>query len=182
MTSTTRMRTRRTVVMIAVVVSASFTAVMLIGTIAPLSTGGGIDWAIWSPFAISCIALSSVSIWALRREARARLAQAREDPGQSLGRRVERVNAAFAEAASLMDDLRRDLEAQKAAREALLTEAEKQQSLLEVNEDQAEKIRQILVGETKATIRAERRQQWMFFGLGVAASIPIGVMINILVP
>jgi hypothetical protein len=39
-----------------------------------------------------------------------------------------------------------------------------------------------VIGETKATLRAERRTQWMFFALGLAASIPIGVLINILVP
>ncbi|MBF8192086.1 hypothetical protein ITP53_41690 [Nonomuraea sp. K274] len=81
-----------------------------------------------------------------------------------------------------MDDLRRDLEAQQVAREALITQAEEQQRLLEANEEQAERIRQILVGKTKATIRAERRQQWMFFALGMAMSIPIGVVINLLVP
>ncbi|MGW4413069.1 hypothetical protein ACWEJ6_54625 [Nonomuraea sp. NPDC004702] len=51
-----------------------------------------------------------------------------------------------------------------------------------MNIEQAENIRQILLGETKATIRAERRTQWMFFALGAAVSIPIGVAINLLVP
>lgn len=44
------------------------------------------------------------------------------------------------------------------------------------------KIRQILIGETKAAIRAERRTQWMFFALGLLASIPIGLAIEVLVP
>ncbi|WP_433355567.1 hypothetical protein ACQP25_17085 [Microtetraspora malaysiensis] len=182
MTATARTRVRRIVVMASAVVSAGFTAVMLIATVVDLSSGSEINWAFWSRFAIPCIALASVSIWALRRETRARLAQVREDPGQNLSRRVERVNTAFAEATSLMDDLRRDLEVQKAARQALLAEAEDQQRLLEVNEEQAEKIRQILIGETKKTIRAERRQQWLFFALGVLVSIPVGVAINLLVP
>ncbi|MFC7585946.1 hypothetical protein ACFQYP_21045 [Nonomuraea antimicrobica] len=39
-----------------------------------------------------------------------------------------------------------------------------------------------LFDQTKETIRAERRQQWIFFALGVAVSIPVGIMINILVP
>ncbi|GAA3518703.1 hypothetical protein GCM10023075_81030 [Streptosporangium album] len=81
-----------------------------------------------------------------------------------------------------MDELRRDLEAQQAARETLLVEAEQQQRLLEINTEEAEKIRQILVGETKATIRAERRREWMFFLFGflasAAASVPIGLWVN----
>ncbi len=92
------------------------------------------------------------------------------------------MNRAFTDVVRLMDDLRRDVEAQQAAREVLLTQAEEQQRLLSVNREQAEKIRQILVGETKATVRAERRQQWMFFALGVLVPIPIGVLINLLVP
>ncbi|GIH98103.1 hypothetical protein [Planobispora takensis] len=121
----------------------------------------------------------------MRREGRQRLAQVdkgTEDPRQALRYRIDAVNTAFTEAARLMDDLKRDLAAQQAAREALLAQAEEQERLLEFNQEQAEKIRQILVGETKATIRAERRQQWMFFALGVLASIPIGVAINLLVP
>lgn len=104
------------------------------------------------------------------------------DPGERLQTRIEAVNEAFSEAATLMDELRRDVEAQQAVREALLVEAERQQKLLDIDREQAEKIRQILVGETEATIRAERRQQWMFFALGTLMSIPIGVAINLFVP
>ncbi|WP_182909344.1 hypothetical protein [Microbispora sp. H13382] len=110
------------------------------------------------------------------------LDQAQPDPGQRLRNRIDGVNRAFTDVVRLMDDLRRDVEAQQAAREVLLTQAEEQQRLLSVNREQAEKIRQILVGETKATVRAERRQQWMFFALGVLVPIPIGVLINLLVP
>ncbi|MFJ2034323.1 hypothetical protein [Streptosporangium sp. NPDC087985] len=109
---------------------------------------------------------------------RARLQQAAEDPHERLYRRIQAVNKAFTEAAGLMDELRRDLEAQQATREALLVEAERQQRLLEINKDEAEKIRQILIGETKATIRAERRRQWMYIGIGALLSIPVGVFVN----
>ncbi|MEU4702574.1 hypothetical protein [Nonomuraea dietziae] len=120
--------------------------------------------------------------WLRRNSDRQRLDQAAEDPGELLQRRVERVNTAFAEAAALMDELQRDVEAQQAAREALVTQAAEQQRLLEINEEQAEKIRHLLFSETKATIHAERRQQWTFFLLGylasTATSIPIGIWIN----
>ncbi|MCK2215963.1 hypothetical protein MF672_019495 [Actinomadura sp. ATCC 31491] len=111
-----------------------------------------------------------------------RLRQAAEDPGRRLQRRIERVNSAFAEAAALMDELRRDLAAQQIARQALLEEAERQQQILDIDEEEAEKIRQILMRETRTAIQAERRQQWFFFALGALASIPIGVAVNLLVP
>ncbi|MFI9848493.1 hypothetical protein ACIHFD_66625 [Nonomuraea sp. NPDC051941] len=95
--------------------------------------------------------------------------------------RIAEMNKAFVAATTLMDDLQREVAAQQAALRELTRQAEEQQRLRDIDPDQAERIRQILVGETKATIRAERRQQWLFFILGVLVSIPIGVMINLLV-
>ncbi|MEV4321463.1 hypothetical protein AB0J37_04470 [Microbispora rosea] len=111
-----------------------------------------------------------------------RLGLADEHPSERLRRRISSVNRAFAEATALLDELQRDLAAQQAAREAVVAQAKEQERLLALNQEQAENIRQILLGETKATLREERRQQWMFFVLGVAASVPIGVLINLLVP
>ncbi|MEU8198327.1 hypothetical protein AB0C10_31560 [Microbispora amethystogenes] len=116
--------------------------------------------------------------WLRRGRNRERLDAAADAPGKRLNDRIRAVNDAFTEAATLMNELQRDLKAQQIAREALLTEAERQQKLLEVDKEQAEKIREILIGETKATIRAERRQQLLFFALGLAASVPIGVFVN----
>ncbi|WP_182887119.1 hypothetical protein [Microbispora sp. H10885] len=109
---------------------------------------------------------------------RRRLDAAADEPGKRLNDRIRAVSDAFTEAATLMNELQRDLKAQQAARETLLTEAQRQQKLLEVDKEQAEKIREILIGETKATIRAERRQQLLFFALGLVASVPIGVLVN----
>ncbi|MEV4581887.1 hypothetical protein AB0K16_52510 [Nonomuraea jabiensis] len=113
---------------------------------------------------------------------RDRVEEAAEDPSERLQRRIDRVNVAFAEAASLMDELQRDLEAQQLTRAALLEEAQRQQELLALNEEQAEKIRGILVHETRSTIRAERRQQMIYFIAGVVVSallsIPIGIWVN----
>ncbi|WP_182882554.1 hypothetical protein [Microbispora sp. H10949] len=115
-------------------------------------------------------------------ENRKRVRAVEEDPSERLRYRISRVNDAFAEAATLMDELRCDLESQQAAREALLAEAERQRQLLTVSKEEAEKIRQILTSETKETIRAERRQQWIFFLLSfaasAAASVPIGIWVN----
>lgn len=108
-----------------------------------------------------------------------RLAEAEEDPSERLRQRINRVNKAFVEAATLVDELRRDLDAQQAARQALLAEAARQQELLAISKEDAERIRHILVGETKATLKAERRMQWMFFALGATISIPISILTNI---
>ncbi|AWS44523.1 hypothetical protein [Streptosporangium sp. 'caverna'] len=123
-----------------------------------------------------------ILVRSMHRQNDRRMDFAREDTRKRLQRQVEAVNQAFSLATTLMNGLHREFEAQQATREALLTKVEDQQRLLEVNQEQAEKIRHILVGETKATIRAERRTQWMFFFLGVGVSIPIGIAINLLVP
>ncbi len=140
--------------------------------------------AAWALGGLAVLIAGAILIFGIRsaRQTSNRIKQAAEDPRELLRERVRKVNSAFTEATTLMDELRRDLAAQEAARDTLLRQALEQQQLLEVSEEQAEKIRQILVGETKETIRDERRQQWLFFGLGVAASIPIGIMINLFVP
>ncbi|WP_431928586.1 hypothetical protein [Nonomuraea jabiensis] len=150
--------------------------------VAALQTVGQLSWADWLKATAFPTALLVASLGLIWTHTRRRIAAAAEDPGQTLRRRIAEVNRAFAETASLMDDLGRDLEAQQVARDALVLQADEQQRLLEINQEQAEKIRHILVGETKSTIRAERRQQWMFFALGILVSIPIGVAINLLVP
>ncbi len=156
----------------------------LITTAAPnnLSSRAGVVGGYAAMLFVLVFATVTIFVRAAEQRTSARIARAKADPQMLLRERVHEVITAFAAATTLMDDLRRDLEAQQAAREALITQAEEQQRLLEVNQEQAEKIRQILVGETKASIREERRQQWMFFGLGALVSIPIGVMINIFVP
>ncbi|MEV4472832.1 hypothetical protein [Nonomuraea sp. NPDC049504] len=138
----------------------------------------------WWVIAVGAVFLvgSPTLVHLLERDRKRRLKRAAEDPSRQLHDRIREVNTAFTKAAALMHDLQRDLAAQQAAREALIAQAEEQQRLLEIDQGQAERIREILVGETKATIQAERRQQWIFFALGALVSIPIGVAINLLVP
>ncbi len=127
---------------------------------------------------VFAVPMTVIAILMERHSTNQRLTHAEEDPGEGLRLRVERVNKAFAEAATLMADLQRDLTAQQAAREELIAQAEEQQRLLAVDQEQAENIRQILVGETKATIRAERRREMLFLGAGLLMSVPIGVLVN----
>ncbi|TMR91338.1 hypothetical protein [Nonomuraea basaltis] len=168
---------------------------LLIGSALTITIGASLVWFRYEPRSVIdsvdvvSLIVSAVPLlialwasWRSRTKAHRALSEAEEDPKEVLQRRVERVNQAVATAASEMQALQRDLEAQQAASAALIAQAEEQQRLLEINQEQAEKIRHILVGETKATIRAEGRKQWLFFGLGVLASIPVGVAINIFVP
>ncbi|MFD1932224.1 hypothetical protein ACFSKW_12140 [Nonomuraea mangrovi] len=140
-----------------------------------------LSWALIGSTVVGAI-YSMVLAFREHRDLQAALSEAEEDPKELLQRRIHRVNEAVALAASEMQALQRDLEAQQAASSALLAQAEEQQRLLEINQEQAERIRHILVGETKATIRDEGRKQWMFFALGIVVSIPIGVAINLFVP
>ncbi|MEO3857808.1 hypothetical protein [Acrocarpospora sp. B8E8] len=106
------------------------------------------------------------------------LEQVGRNPSDRIQDRIDAVHRSFSEAATLMDQLRRDVEAQQAAREALIAQAEEQQLFLAVDQEQAERIRQILVGETKKTILAERRREYTFLLAGLLASIPIGFFVN----
>ncbi|MEO3794647.1 hypothetical protein ABGB14_30925 [Nonomuraea sp. B10E15] len=144
------------------------------------------DFTVPTPIVIALISIEAAGVvvfgYLMATSRPPRLAEAVEDPGERLTRRIQAVNASFTEAAALMVELQRDLEAQRATRDALLAEAEHQQRLLELNKDQAEDIRTILVGETKQTIRAARRREWAFFLSGLllsaALSIPIGIWVN----
>ncbi|MGV9308743.1 MULTISPECIES: hypothetical protein [unclassified Nonomuraea] len=82
----------------------------------------------------------------------------------------------------MMDELRRDVQAQQEARDLPVRQAEEQQRLLEADAEQAEKIRQILLGETRKSIKAERRRQWGYILAGAVWSVPVGVAINLVVP
>ncbi|WP_043636791.1 hypothetical protein [Nonomuraea candida] len=104
------------------------------------------------------------------------------DPHERLGTRIDAVNKAFADAATLMEELQRHLAAQEAARRRLVAEAEHQQQLIGMDREEAEAVRRLILGETRADIARQRRDQWLFFVLGVAVSIPVGVAINVLFP
>jgi hypothetical protein len=102
------------------------------------------------------------------------------DLSARLRERVEAVNAAFGEAAALMEDLRRDLAAQQAARQALVAETEQQRRLLAVDREQAERVRELLIEANLLERRRNRREQLLFFILGVIVSIPAGILVNLI--
>ncbi|NRQ34490.1 hypothetical protein HII36_21945 [Nonomuraea sp. NN258] len=116
------------------------------------------------------------------RDSKKRLAQAAEDAGQALEDRIKRASESLIETTKLMTDLQQEFATQQAALKQIKEEAEEQKLLRDIDPETAERMRRISVGETKATIRSERRTQWLFLGLGILMSIPIGVAINIFVP
>ncbi|GAA3843771.1 hypothetical protein GCM10022226_78450 [Sphaerisporangium flaviroseum] len=116
-----------------------------------------------------------ISLRRLQDQAMQAQLEAETDPRERLLKRVDAINNAFADAANLMDELQR-------ARDDLLEEAEEHRELLATNPEHAESVMRLLARNEKAAIRVNRRDQWLFFALGVGASIPIGVLINLLVP
>jgi hypothetical protein len=118
--------------------------------------------------------------WRLSKAEKQRQLQAATRRANPLKPRVEAVSAAFAEASQLMAELQHDLELQQAAHQILAEAVDEHQNFLEVNQEQAQKIREIVLSDIHASRRGDRRQQWLFFILGVAASIPIGIAINVI--
>ncbi|MGV9383354.1 hypothetical protein ACWDRB_46595 [Nonomuraea sp. NPDC003707] len=121
-------------------------------------------------------------MWRLSKAEKQRQLQLAARRAHPLKPRVEAVTAAFAEASQLMAELQHDLELQQAAHQILAEAVDEHQNFLDVNHEQAQKIREIVLSDIHANRRGDRRQQWLFFILGVAVSIPIGVVINVLVP
>lgn len=123
-----------------------------------------------------------VDAWQSRKRRRTAVEQAERSPAERLRELNAQVAASMQNTASLLERLSRELEDQKAAAEATIAEGEERARWLEINREEAEKVRQLIVGETKETLRAQRRRDWMLLGAGALLSIPIGVLINLLVP
>ncbi|MFD9947718.1 hypothetical protein ACFWYW_56770 [Nonomuraea sp. NPDC059023] len=114
------------------------------------------------------------------------LAAVHESPALRLNVLNSKIQASMQLTSSLMADLDRELRAQRAASEALAARTSEQRRYFEINEEQAKKVKAILSQQSEqaqADIRAHQlRQQWLFFGLGAAISIPIGIAVNLLFP
>ncbi|OPG12524.1 hypothetical protein [Microbispora sp. GKU 823] len=144
---------------------------------AVLMERNGVDAALWLPFLANGVLVLIVAVFTARPD-RQRMRSARENPGERLSRRIERVNSAFTEAAALMDELRRDLEAQQDARDALLAEGQRQQELLSINKEEAERIDKYLTRRDRDKERKSLYQQVGFFVAGLLASVPLNLLSN----
>ncbi|MFG2076950.1 hypothetical protein [Nonomuraea maritima] len=138
-------------------------------------------WVIIGVLVTSVIAACWLAYWRHKKTIR-ELGFSPADQPARLRHQISRVNSAMTEAAELMDNLQRDLAAQQAARETLIAEAEHQQRLLEVNKVEAEKIRLIIVGETKRSLRTQRFREWGFFLAGLALAVPINILSDLIGP
>ncbi|WP_431929031.1 hypothetical protein [Nonomuraea jabiensis] len=152
----------------------------------PLS---GIEIPGWIPFALLTLMGIGVTIshiraelYDQRRRYEEALKEAGQDPSDRLRARIEQVGEAFGSAVTLMDELQRDITSQEAAHRQLVEQASHQRALIGMDREEAEAVRGLILGATKEDHVRQKRQQWMFFALGVLMSIPIGVAINLLVP
>jgi hypothetical protein len=133
---------------------------------------------------VALVAGASITLWKVQLRRALDLTE-REDPGETLRRRIDEVDRAFRDATSafrrataLVDDLRNELAVQQAARDEAIAQAEEHRRVLEIEPDRAEQIRAILgrVGEKRE--RKGRRLNVVFLLLG----IPMGILVNLVTP
>ncbi|GAA1628265.1 hypothetical protein GCM10009733_026260 [Nonomuraea maheshkhaliensis] len=146
-----------------------------------MGTYNWVEQASWVAGIIS-LPLSVIFLVQALRMSRQRLEESQEDPSEALEDRIRRATESFAETGRLLAELQNTFSVQQAALKKVTEEAEEQALLRDMDPETAEKMRRIIVGETKATLRAERRTQRLYFAGGVLLSIPIGALINWLVP
>lgn len=147
----------------------------------------------------STLVLGSVAVFLIEGRARRRDRSAANDPIAELTRRSERFQEAYDEFADYLEKVQqvineqkatrdgliaqaeRVIDEQKAARDALLAQVEEQQRLLRVDRAQVEAINRILLADRQRAARVQRTRELMFVAFGVLASIPIGILINLVI-
>ncbi|GGM53619.1 hypothetical protein ACFFX1_54800 [Dactylosporangium sucinum] len=97
--------------------------------------------------------------------------------------RIAEAAKSLSAAARLVDELESEMQVRAAALERIAAESSEQQRLAGVRADEAEAVTKLVesvISSTHARMdRANRRSQLLYFALGVATSVPIGVMINL---
>ncbi|GAA4906741.1 hypothetical protein LX16_3313 [Stackebrandtia albiflava] len=134
---------------------------------------------LWLILAFSAVVAAGILFMALRHLQSRSVAPPRPIDVR-LQEALDEVKSSMGYASELMAELQREMDAQTAARDALVAQAEENRRLAEIDREQAERIRGILFAETKAEARRRKRAQWAFFLAGVLISIPVGIAINLL--
>jgi hypothetical protein len=144
------------------------------------------DWAAFAFVTVVALWITVLNVRAALYHERLRYKEALEDaardPSDRLRGRIEEVGDAFASAVMLMDELQRELTSQEAAHRQLVEQANHQRTLVGMDREEAEAVQALILGATKEDHARQKRQQWLFFALGVLMSVPIGIAINLLVP
>jgi hypothetical protein len=133
-------------------------------------------------------AWTAVQAWAARRHGRvAGLGLAESSDAHTVDPLVERIDllrAQLSESAQLLPVLQAELELRVAALDRLQADAVHYEKLASVKQEEAEAVQRLVeqtVGRGLAeTARRGGRQQALYFASGLAASIPLGVLANIL--
>jgi hypothetical protein len=104
---------------------------------------------------------------------------AKPEPTDPLGKRVDLLKQDLDRSIALLPELQAELELKSAALGRLQADAEHYEQLVDVNRKQAEAIEQ-LVGRVVesglvASGRINRRQQIIYFSLGIVASLPLNI-------
>ncbi|GIG68038.1 hypothetical protein [Phytomonospora endophytica] len=102
-----------------------------------------------------------------------------EPPGLA-GLAASSVDAVARKAAALIADVENDPATAKKARERIHGLAEEHIGSLKTEQDVTVRAWERFRAELAARERTALRTQWMFFGLGVLASVPVGIAINLL--
>jgi hypothetical protein len=100
----------------------------------------------------------------------------------SLLGKIEALRGTLASSGSLIAEINAELELQATSLERIKAEAEENQRLAALNQDEAEAVRKLvkatIEGAQTTTANRGRRQQWLFFLAGLFASVPLGVAAN----
>ncbi|MGI5290894.1 hypothetical protein ACQEVF_47330 [Nonomuraea polychroma] len=163
----------------------------VLGVLGNIATGAvalAVPPAIIWPITIGLALLVIANQW----RARVREDTAPTDPldrGELLKIRVQRVsdafdhaNNAFAEATTLMEELRQELATQESAHRQLVAEAEHQRTLINMDRAEAEAVQAIILSHTKTDARRQRVREWSFFGAGLLLAVPINILSDLIGP
>ncbi|GAA3554240.1 hypothetical protein GCM10022222_42370 [Amycolatopsis ultiminotia] len=111
--------------------------------------------------------------------------QERDEPQRpTLNDRINELRDNLASSAFLIDEINAELQLQTTALDRIRAEAEENQRLAELNKAQADAVREVMSktlndAQRKAASKGSK-QQWLFFGAGLAFSVPLGVVVNFL--
>lgn len=100
----------------------------------------------------------------------------------SLAKRIKAAGKAMDTASRLVEELSAEMRLRSAELERLVAEANEQERRAAINKEQAEAVtslvNQVITSTHASMDRRNTRSQLLFFALGAATSIPIGLLVN----
>lgn len=115
---------------------------------------------------------SAISAWQGRRQSPS------TPPAQTMDDRIKELRSNLAASSDLIREINAEFDVQVAAADKIRAEAEQNQRLVELTEQQARTVRELVESVQGKASRLGSRQQWFFFLAGLFAAIPLGVAGN----